>query len=218
MAKVIKSTLIAGVGIQASWFITAAAVDISTIATYGIGGLPVTIIDQVASDKKLNIPVLHTEVITNMNSLDDSYVILSTAKVEGEKPWKISQCEIWDYHTISDPSKKENLILGRERIFYTAKDGEEIETQEKLCHHMGNIYRFKPNDAFKYEGNTSEQKQQSYKAKIAEYKSELQGNKAGNANGELVRQGIEAGIILQIPNTLFVNTGDNFRIFTGNKD
>jgi hypothetical protein len=37
MVKVIKTTLIAGILIQASWIITAAAVDISSIATYGIG-------------------------------------------------------------------------------------------------------------------------------------------------------------------------------------
>jgi hypothetical protein len=37
MINVIRNTLIAGVLIQASWFITAAAVDISSLATYGIG-------------------------------------------------------------------------------------------------------------------------------------------------------------------------------------
>jgi hypothetical protein len=44
MAKLIKNTLIAGVLIQSSRFLTATAVDISTIATYGIGGLPLSIV------------------------------------------------------------------------------------------------------------------------------------------------------------------------------
>jgi hypothetical protein len=42
--EVVKKTLIAGVLIQASRFVVAAAVDISTIATYGVGGLPLSIL------------------------------------------------------------------------------------------------------------------------------------------------------------------------------
>jgi hypothetical protein len=36
--------LIAGVLIQASWFLVAAVVDISTIATYAVGGLPLSVL------------------------------------------------------------------------------------------------------------------------------------------------------------------------------
>lgn len=43
--KVITSTLIAGVLIQASWFLTAALIDISTIATYGIWALPMSVLE-----------------------------------------------------------------------------------------------------------------------------------------------------------------------------
>jgi hypothetical protein len=34
---VIKHCIIAGIGIQASWFLLAATIDLSTVATYGIG-------------------------------------------------------------------------------------------------------------------------------------------------------------------------------------
>lgn len=41
---VIKKTLIAGVLIQASWFLLAALIDVSTVATYAVGGLPLSVI------------------------------------------------------------------------------------------------------------------------------------------------------------------------------
>jgi hypothetical protein len=47
---VIKKAVIAGIGIQASWFMLAALIDISTIATYGIGWLPLTVLTQVDTD------------------------------------------------------------------------------------------------------------------------------------------------------------------------
>lgn len=43
--KVVTNTLIAGVLIQASWFLTAALIDISTIATYGIWALPMSVLE-----------------------------------------------------------------------------------------------------------------------------------------------------------------------------
>lgn len=42
--EVIKKALIAGVLIQASWFLMWAIIDISTIATYSIGGMPIAIL------------------------------------------------------------------------------------------------------------------------------------------------------------------------------
>ena len=41
---IIKKTLIAGILIQASWFLMAALVDVSTIATYAVGGLPLSVL------------------------------------------------------------------------------------------------------------------------------------------------------------------------------
>lgn len=42
--EVIKKALIAWVLIQASWFLMGAIIDISTIATYSVGGIPITIL------------------------------------------------------------------------------------------------------------------------------------------------------------------------------
>lgn len=44
ITKVISKCIIAGIGIQASWFLLAATVDLSTVATYGIGWLPLSVL------------------------------------------------------------------------------------------------------------------------------------------------------------------------------
>lgn len=44
ITEVIKKCIIAGIGIQASWFLLAATIDVSTLATYGIGGLPLSVL------------------------------------------------------------------------------------------------------------------------------------------------------------------------------
>lgn len=63
--KIVTKTLIAGVLIQASWFLTAAIIDISTVATYGVWALPMSVLkwtkiwDQkiLAVDSKMDIDV-----------------------------------------------------------------------------------------------------------------------------------------------------------------
>jgi len=42
--KIITQTLIAGVLIQISWFVMAALIDLSTVATYAVGALPLNVI------------------------------------------------------------------------------------------------------------------------------------------------------------------------------
>ena len=49
---IVKKILISGILIQASRFITAAAVDISTIATYGVGGIPLSVMDNPEHNSK----------------------------------------------------------------------------------------------------------------------------------------------------------------------
>jgi hypothetical protein len=48
----IKKCFIAGVLIQMSWFLMATLIDISTIATYGVGGLPLTLEKDVIDSTK----------------------------------------------------------------------------------------------------------------------------------------------------------------------
>jgi len=146
MKKTITNALIAGVLIQASWFIMAAAIDISSIATYGIGGLPVTIIEKADTNKGdgsslLDIPILSPEVIIPLDNIDNSVMILKTEKTEGQEPRKISPCYL---RTFEDPvsKMKESLILGRTHLYYVDKTGNPALTEEGICHYGGDIFWF----------------------------------------------------------------------------
>jgi hypothetical protein len=68
---IIKVTLIAGILVQASWFLLAALVDVSTIATYAIGGLPLNVIKGSDIDK--------TRILSVNSSIDLNKFNLSFA-------------------------------------------------------------------------------------------------------------------------------------------
>ncbi|AHB41488.1 hypothetical protein P148_SR1C00001G0698 [candidate division SR1 bacterium RAAC1_SR1_1] len=71
--EIIKKTLIAGVLIQASWFILAAVVDISTIATYAVGGMPMALLnnkDIKSTQTKIRQTESHLE-LNNINKLQE---------------------------------------------------------------------------------------------------------------------------------------------------
>ena len=60
--SIITKIIIAAIAIQASWFMVAVVIDLSTVGIYGLGALPLTIID-INKDNKLNevaYPVSHT--------------------------------------------------------------------------------------------------------------------------------------------------------------
>lgn len=72
--KIITKTLIAGILIQASWFLVWAAVDISTVATSAIGAFPASFLK---SDAKLEEHIRNTiiqtpkDIVIDMNKLED---------------------------------------------------------------------------------------------------------------------------------------------------
>lgn len=76
---IIKVTLIAGILIQASWFIVAALVDISTIATYAVGWLPLSVLKGTEIGNQRILPV--------SSSIDLNKFNLSFAGGEEFKVW-----------------------------------------------------------------------------------------------------------------------------------
>lgn len=120
----ITNTLIAGILIQASWFLTSAAVDLSTIATYGVGGLPITILGSSSDEKLNNMTYFNYEYIfdfknANPNSDSSNFIILHT------KNWNISPCATIPYSrteqtsgSTTDNDKTKQLIIGRKIIAY----------------------------------------------------------------------------------------------------
>jgi hypothetical protein len=65
--KIIKSTLIAAVLIQASWFLMAVLIDISTVATYAVGALPLSVIQSTDLGEKKILDV-HSKIDLNQFS------------------------------------------------------------------------------------------------------------------------------------------------------
>ncbi|MFA6255892.1 MAG: hypothetical protein WC606_01790 [Candidatus Absconditabacterales bacterium] len=101
---IIKKTLIAGILIQASWFLMAAMVDISTIATYAVGGLPLSVLkDTPIGTQK----ILSVNSSINLNKFDvlskkgEGFKIRYSTSYQG-KPINISPCRI-----------DQNFVIGR---------------------------------------------------------------------------------------------------------
>lgn len=97
---IIKTTLIAGILIQASWFLLAALIDVSTIATYAVGGLPLSVLK--------NTDIGEQKILTTNSAIDlDKFDLLneewesfkvrySTTYKDGEtsKPVHLSPCKM----------------------------------------------------------------------------------------------------------------------------
>ncbi len=66
--KIVINLVIAGIGINASRFVLGALLDVSTVATYGIGALPMTTLNQVRQEK---MPIMMIHSYLNL-STDDS--------------------------------------------------------------------------------------------------------------------------------------------------
>ena len=107
--KVIWFALVAGILIQMSWFIVGAVIDISTIATYSVGGIPMTVLKDNDLWKK-PILWLHTnfqlwEVESIIEKEDDFQIRYSYGKYK-----KISKCKFddnWVYIIWREKGSKE---------------------------------------------------------------------------------------------------------------
>lgn len=159
--KLLKKVLIAGVLIQASRFVSLAAIDISTIATYGIWGLPITSLSQMqnGSDSKLNIVVFKQEVIIDLqqNQEKDFTILHSRTK-------KISPCSTIRRWSSSQP---EIYVADREIALYQSSyDDKRYLTETNMCHNWWEIYRFTTSSrvaSIWWDDATNAKNQQDYK-------------------------------------------------------
>jgi len=103
--KVITNALIAGVLIQSSWFIVGAVIDISTIATYAIGGLPTSVLGGKENKKLSTMAILGTNINIDLEKADDETFFSSNTSY-GEQTY-ISTCKV---ETTNNKSK---YIIGR---------------------------------------------------------------------------------------------------------
>ena len=140
------SSLIAWVWIQASWFIMSALVDVSTIVTYWVWWLPISILKENSSgttdeDIKYNPYVLKDVVYIDVNDTDTRHNYKTNSWTWDNKPSNphyISECERFNY--VWDGNSEE-LLLAPEMIYYF--NGEVHATDPNRCLFGGQVYYFK---------------------------------------------------------------------------
>lgn len=147
---IIKQALIAWIWIQMTWFAMGALIDISTILTYSIWGLPLSILEDEVwnnwwSGEEQSVWNYNPYVLKRIGSIDgndiaDPDIYMATIK-DNWQIWEdiISACSTFRYEK---GDIKEDLILAPSMIYY--KNGTEcLGTRKDVCHYYGQIYRFK---------------------------------------------------------------------------
>ena len=145
---IILKALIAWIWIQASWFIMATLIDASTILTYWVWWLPITMLKDSSNFIEQQRTKYNPYVLKNVISLDaknfDEFYIYQTNILwtwEYEKEWKfyISECRTITY---GDTWYSEDLILAPKIIYYQVSTGNFRPTDAKRCHYYGQVYYF----------------------------------------------------------------------------
>lgn len=92
---IIKTTLIAGILIQASWFLLAALIDISTVATYAVWGLPLSVLKDTDIGKQKILSVNSSIDLNKFDLLNKEwdFSIWYSTTYNG-KELKISPCKV----------------------------------------------------------------------------------------------------------------------------
>ncbi|HKL43925.1 MAG TPA: hypothetical protein VJ892_01455, partial [Candidatus Absconditabacterales bacterium] len=127
--SIIKKTLIAGVLIQMSWFLMAAVIDVSTILTYSIGGLPMTVLQNNESYK--DMPVMGVNAKLEKKTNDNGELGIKYYNTYAGK--KISLCDVREVNGLTG-----SYIVGKEEVFV---DSDEY-FEEGFCSLSAWPYRF----------------------------------------------------------------------------
>lgn len=138
--KLIPKVFIAGIWIQASWFIMAALIDISTIMAYWVWWLPITVLKTDDSDSlKYNPYILNTIVSVDAKDVDSYHIYLSN--MSGDQ--FISTCETFVYSATWENNERmeEELILSPKMVYYLSDNGECYQTRPDVCHIWDQVYK-----------------------------------------------------------------------------
>lgn len=141
------NSLIAWVWIQASWFIMASLIDISTILAYSIWWLPISVLketDKSIDDIAYNPYILKNVVEADVQDIDTVHMYLTNTQVWNKKSgdFYISECETFSYKY---GWRSEELILAPRIIYYIDKqwNTQNIKkTDMNRCHFYGQVYYF----------------------------------------------------------------------------
>ena len=184
---ILLSALIAWIWIQASRFIMAALIDASTILTYWVWWLPISILKenkeniQDENSWKYNPAVLKNMVYIDAKDIWTVHIYMTSTKT-WENAWNIliSECETFQY---GGEVTWERLIFAPKRIYYSSS-GTDIPTDSNRCHYYGQVYYFSSltqgfedfngdNNKFKCEAGKCSEQQQLYNNKLADVRDGL---------------------------------------------
>ena len=149
--KLLISSLIAWIGIQASWFVMAALIDLSTILTYGIWWLPITVLGDkgiwwnesqwACSDKdskfKYDPYVYKTLITVDVDKPDRSAIKHYLTNTSWNNHFYISECASFRL------TWSREILLGPSVIYYEESKTVFKSTATGLCHFAGQVYQFK---------------------------------------------------------------------------
>ena len=150
--KLLIRTLIAWVGIQASWFVMMVLVDISTVMTYSVWWLPLTVLwdtkinnseeskEEVGECDRKDPCILFQVTDVNAKDVDDTKWYLSNQHL-----WKnnyMSECVKWSMSTADGSGANKAFILAPKMVYYKNDNGQYFATEKLRCHAWGDVYHF----------------------------------------------------------------------------
>ncbi len=142
LSSLLKSSLIAWIWIQASWFLLAVLIDVSNILTYSVGWLPIHILwtqktEGVDSDF-WNPYVFQTVISVDLKDSDSIYYYLSSTSTGENQRWNhfISECETFSFKYASG---NEELIVAPKVVYYY--DWKTYHSTEQFkCHVWDDVF------------------------------------------------------------------------------
>lgn len=139
LKKILVSSLVAWLWIQASWFAIAALIDLSTVATYGVGWLPLSVLN--AEEKKVEIYVPKMAITSDLNgdkSSADDYIPVNIYFV-WEKDWSpfyISPCA-------TAKSWSTTYIIWPKLVYYSEWQwNSPVSVEKNSCNYEWQVYYF----------------------------------------------------------------------------
>lgn len=148
MKKILVSSLIAWIWIQASWFLMAVLIDVSTILIYWVWWLPISVLwneintsdtwNSSQNDSGFNPYVFKTLISVDADNISDINIYMTNIST-GNLIY-ISECRTFSY---KKSEIEESLILAPKMIYYQDSENNFHATMDNACHLYGQIYWFK---------------------------------------------------------------------------
>ena len=142
--RLIKRSLIAWILIQASWFLMAALIDLSTIMIYWIWGLPVSILSSTEDlNKKYNGYVMKNIISVDANDISNMNFYLTNILTWAGTQIYISECDTFSIKDNGGKKGSQEYILAPKMIYYQNLSWNFINTEDLYCDYYGSVYKFK---------------------------------------------------------------------------